>query len=51
MWILDNNPCIHCTVIGTMRNVMITIHNLFSVGWSEVHFFLEISKPLSLAMM
>ena len=37
MWILDNNPCIHCTVIGTMRNVMITMHNVVSVGWSEIH--------------
>ena len=37
MWILDNNPCIHCTVIGTMRNVTIMMHNVVSVGWSEIH--------------
>ena len=37
MWILDNNLCIHCTIIGTMRNVMITMHNAVSVDWSEIH--------------
>ena len=37
MWIWDNNLCIHCTIIGTMWNVTIMMHNVVGVGWSEIH--------------
>ena len=37
MSILDDNLCIHCTIIGTMRNVMTMMHDVVSVGWSEIH--------------